>query len=192
MSVLINDINDVKSLGSEDQGPELTHTRWGYMITSCDAAGVAMRAGYLLLRYGGIVLFLVAVGLWVMPGASVHPDIIPFKIGVSVLFALLGSVLFWSGTNDRCGETQVDLERRQLRRGLRRANGRFSVVAEMPLQQAGDLFVSRPAYEGDDAVLYVRRNDAPLAFEVAAGPEDLLYPLLKRIKADMRRAALAT
>ncbi len=189
MSVLTDSFETVMPSRPECGGPELTHTRWGYMITSHDAAGIAMRAGYLLMRYAGVVLFIAAIGLWILPGTSVHGDVVPFKIAISVLFSILGGVSIWNSANDRRDETQLDLEQHQLRRGVRHANGRFAVLTELPLKDAGDLFVSRPTHDGDDAVLYLRRLNSPMALELASGPEDLLFPLQQRITADLNRAS---
>lgn len=187
MSVLTDSFDHVRLINPENDGPELTHTSWGYMITSHDAAGFAVKAGYSLMRYFGIVLILVAVGLWVLPGTSVHAEVMPFKIGLSVLFAVLGGISIWNSANDRREEAQLDLERCEFRRGIRHANGRFAVLTKLALKDAGELFVSRPSHQGEDAVLYLRRANAPQALEVASGPEDLLFPLLQRITSDLNR-----
>lgn len=187
MSVLVEEIQVVRPRGQDNGGPELTHTRWGYMITSQEAVGVLTRLGLGIARYIGVVLLLVAAGLWILPGTSVHPEVMSLKIAVTVLFCLLGFAAIWSSANDRRDEMQVDLERQELRRGIRHANGRFVSTVDLPLRDAGDLFLSTPKRAGDDAVLYIRRASAPQALEVAAGAEDLLFPLLQRISADLNR-----
>ncbi|WP_424942890.1 hypothetical protein [Aliiroseovarius crassostreae] len=186
MSVLIETYQNVKPIGRDNDGPELTHTRWGYMITSQDAGGIATRAGYLVVRYFGIVMALVAIGLWIAPGTSVHPEVLPLKLGVSALFFIVGAVAVWGSGNDRRDEMQVDLERQEFRRGIRRANGRFVSLVELPLRDAGELFVTRGLQNAGEAVLYIRRKSAPQALEIAAGPEDLLLPLQQRVAKDLR------
>ncbi len=141
----------------------------------------------MIARYIGVVLLLVAVGLWVLPGTSVHPDVMSLKIAVTVLFCLLGFAAIWGSANDSRDEMQVDLEHQMLRRGIRHANGRFVSTVNLPLRDTGDLFLATPKKVGDDAVLYIRRASAPQALEVAAGAEDLLFPLLQRISADLNR-----
>lgn len=96
MSVLIETYQNVKPIGRDNDGPELTHTRWGYMITSQDAGGIATRAGYLVVRYIGIVMALVAIGLLIAPGTTVHPEVLPLKLGVSALFFIVGAVAVWA------------------------------------------------------------------------------------------------
>lgn len=189
MSVLIDNFQAARQLVTDDDGPELIHTRWGYIITSRDAAKLAMRTGYLFMRYVGIVLVLAAVGLWILPGTSVHGDVIPFKLGVSVLFVILGIVGIWNGVDDRCEETQIDLERREVRRGVRRANGQFVMCSDMALRDAGDLYMVAPSREDSGAVLYLRCARSDRALELAKGPEDLLFPLQRRIAMDLKRAS---
>ncbi len=187
MSVLVDEIQIVKPSRYDNDGPELTHTRWGYMITSQEAAGVVRRIGFGLVRYVGAVLLLVAAGMWVLPGTSVHPDVLSFKIALTVLFGLLGIGALW-GSADVCrDEMQVDLERQELRRGIRHTNGRFISTVVLPLKDAGELFLSKPKQAGEEAVLYIRRISAPQALEIAAGAEDLLFPILQRITSDLMR-----
>lgn len=187
MSMLIDTYQNLKPIGGDNYGPELTHTRWGYMITSQDAAGIAARAGYLVVRYFGIVMVLVAIGLWIAPGTSVHPEVLPLKLGVSVLFFIVGSVAIWGSGNDRRDEMQVDLERQEFRRGIRRANGRFVTLAELPLRDAGEVFLTRGIQNAGEAVLYIRRKSVPQALEIAVGPEDLLLPLQQRVAKDLQQ-----
>lgn len=185
MAALTETYKSIMPLEREDAGPELTHARWGYMITSQDGSGLASRLGYLAFRYFGVVLLLAAVGLWMAPGTSMDEGVVPLKLGVSVLFLLTGGVALWSSGNDRRDEMQVDLERQELRRGYRRGNGRFVTVADLPLSDAGDLFLTRMGQ--GPSVLYVRRKSSPQALEIASGPEDLLIPLQQRVTQDIRR-----
>ncbi|MBT2131147.1 hypothetical protein [Aliiroseovarius lamellibrachiae] len=187
MSVVVEGIQVVRPRGQDNNGPELTHARWGYMITSQEAAGLFTRLGLGFARYIGAIFLLVAAGLWLLPGTSVHPEVLSFKISVTVLFGLLGGVAVWGSANEHRDEMQVDLERQELRRGIRHANGRFVSTVDLPLRDAGELFLSTPERVGEDAVLYVRRANAPQALEIAFGAEDLLFPLLQRISADLAR-----
>ncbi len=188
MTALTETYKSIGPLEREGAGPELTHARWGYMITSQDQSGLGARLGYLAFRCFGIALLLAAFGLWLAPGSSMNAEILPLKLGVSVLFLLTGGVAVWSSGDDRRDEMQVDLERKELRRGYRRGNGRFVTIADLPLSDAGDLFLTRMGQGPGAAVLYVRRKSSPQALEIAIGPEDLLIPLQQRVTQDIRRA----
>lgn len=187
MSVLVDGIQIAKASGRANAGPELTHTRWGYMITSQDAAGAFRRIGFGVMRFLGAALLLAVAGMWLLPGTSVHPEVLSFKIALSVLFGLLGLSAMWGSVENCRDEMQVDLERQELRRGTRQTNGRFVPTVELPLKDAGELFLSKSRRSGEDAVLYTRRLSAPQALEIAAGAEDILSPMLQRIKSDLSR-----
>ncbi|MDA5094391.1 hypothetical protein O2N63_09875 [Aliiroseovarius sp. KMU-50] len=185
MSVLIETLQAAKSELVQDEGPELTHASWGYIITSQDQEDLLSYVTLFGMRVLGAVLLLVAMGLLVVPGASVSSDVFSFKLIVSAFFSILGCYAIWSSLTGYREEIQVDLERRELRRGFRRNNGQFVTLVDLPLRDAGEIFMAHAKPQEKHVVLYVRRKNTTQALEVAIGPEDLLFPLQKRISKDL-------
>ncbi|MEL7126030.1 MAG: hypothetical protein AAF822_10870 [Pseudomonadota bacterium] len=71
--------------------------------------------GRVARRFGGVVLVLAALGLWLQPGAAFDQDVMLFKLALSAFMGLAGFALIRSGRPERTVEVEVDLERDVLR-----------------------------------------------------------------------------
>lgn len=121
----------------------------------------------------GVVLCGVALGLWLVPGASFDPALMLIKLGLSIFFAIGGAMFLAASHRDSRPEVHLDCRRGILRLLQRNPRGRIEsevevayddlsevdfrdgmliardhhgrAVVEMPVENAGDMDEIRAA-----------------------------------------------
>ncbi|MGR3622211.1 hypothetical protein [Pseudophaeobacter sp.] len=120
------------------------------------------RARTMLLRVLGVALILSACGLWLFSGMASDPELNLMKVGVSVLFFVLGMVLMT--VNDRRNQPEAcfDPVRRELRVLRRDAHGQPKTVLRRSYDTIGGARLS-------DGAVQLFENDGSLLIEVPLG-----------------------
>ncbi len=168
-----------------DLGPALDPTYWGYVIRAGKPQRKLGQVYEAASKFLGAILVLAGAGLWVMPEALYSSDVIAMKIGTTVIFLILGSVLVWTarvGFND---ELQVDLVRSELRLGQRNTNGDFRLKVIHKFSDIRSVYLLRSKAADLPTRLFLRVQDGQLGLEVASGCEDVLTPLKDRLTEDL-------
>ncbi|KIN66286.1 hypothetical protein Z946_298 [Sulfitobacter noctilucicola] len=80
-------------------------------------------------RLAGVALTLAAIGLWLAPGASWEPDLMLFKLILSVSAVIAGLGLISASSTPPSPEVEVDTIRREVRL-VRRLRGSAPVVLQ--------------------------------------------------------------
>ncbi len=167
------------------KGPVVTQTYWGYTVSEGDKAQKRGQVFEIAGKFMGSILLLAAAGLWLLPNASQGSDIMVMKLGITVLFLMVGAVLVWSARKGFNDELQVDLVRKELRMGQRNMAGDCRLVAMLDFSEVGSVYLMRSKAKGEPARLYLRVGNSDRALEVAQGRADMLEPIKERLARDL-------
>jgi len=167
------------------KGPVVTQTYWGYTVSEGDKAQKRGQLFEMAGKFMGSILLLAAAGLWLLPNASQGPDIMVMKLGITVLFLMVGAVLVWSARKGFNDELQADLVRKELRMGQRNMAGDYRLVAMLDFSEVGSVYLMRSKVKGEPARLYLRVGNSDRALEVAQGRADMLEPIKERLARDL-------
>ncbi len=115
-----------------------------------------------LLRGLGLAMMVSASGLWLFPSSSADPELNLMKVGVSVLFFVLGFVLTTLRDLRNQPEACFDPVRRELRVLRRDAHGHPKTVLRLSYDTIGGARLS-------DGAVQLFENDGSLLIEVPLG-----------------------
>lgn len=167
--------------------PELIHLPWGYTLTAEDAQEGMPLLGRALGRFIAVIIGLVLLGVWVVPGVESFGDpiLVAMKLGLSCLFIGLGGLLYLFGQDGQRAETQVDLVSREIRAGSRKQNGTFKLTAQVGFDEVSAILIARSESDLHPSI-FARIGDGPDAIEIVSGAEEFLVPIRDRIVRDLR------
>jgi len=89
----------------------------------------------------GMMFFLGAIGMWVLPGALLVPELRMMQITVTGLFLALGFVLFRGSPPSQRPELHIDMVRRTVELGVRDLTGGTVSIARYQLDELSDIAV---------------------------------------------------
>jgi hypothetical protein len=187
----MNAYTDVKVSGSSKGANALSlrDTYWGYVITNDTAARRRAVLVEVLSISFGVFLMMAAVGQWALPGSSTGVEMWAMKGAISVVFGILGAILFWYGQRGLAYEVQVDVVKREARTVLRNRRGITHVLDAVPFSQVGSAFVNRARTPFGASRLYMRLGESQTLIEVASGTESELNLLHTKLSRDMAGAS---
>ncbi|MBV7410123.1 hypothetical protein [Maritimibacter sp. DP1N21-5] len=162
----------------------IERTDWGYAFGIDRPAGASLGIGPIAARFGGAILFLAGIGLWLMPDAVHTADVYGMKMMAMVLFTLVGGVLVWQGRKRPGMEVQVDTESRVLRLGGRNLTNDFKIHDILSFDEVRSIFLMR-ANGRVPARLYLRLADGATGIEVARGRQNDMELLRETLFADL-------
>lgn len=157
---------------------------WGYTFGIDRAMDTARGLGPIAARFGGAILFLAGIGLWLMPDAIHGSEVYTMKMMAMIVFTLVGGVLVWSGRKKPGLEVQVDMGRRELRLGGRNIYNEFRLYDLLRFDEVRSIYLLR-ANGRVPARLYLRLNDGSTGIEVARGTQAEMEHLRARLFADL-------
>jgi hypothetical protein len=163
----------------------LNETLWGYVIRPGDRTITRAAYGEMVATFIGILLGMAAYGQWLLPGSINDIDMLPIKIGSTVILFTVGALLYFMSRRGMCPEFQVDLQRRQIRRAVRNRRGIPTQTEVLDFSALDGAFLRRTKSAFIPDRLYVRRAKQSL-IEVSSGREVDLAPILKRLIEDLR------
>lgn len=89
----------------------------------------------------GMMFFLAGIGMWLLPGALMVPELRTMQITVTGLFLALGFVLFRGTPPNQRPELHIDMVRRTVEMGVRDLTGGTVSIARYQLDVLSDLAV---------------------------------------------------
>ncbi len=149
--------------------PQLSEAKWGYSITPGSSGKISQLLATLLGRIVGASFLGVAAVLWVMPDSMLGPDVFGMKLIATLLFSIVGSYLVWAARGGLQPEIQVDLIKREVRRGHRSLRGEFVVASRLGFEEVGSVFLQRVHEVGRPSRLFLRVGHSDTALEIARG-----------------------
>lgn len=120
------------------------------------------RARTVLLRGLGVAVLLSATGLWLFPGSAADPELNLLKVGVSVVFFVLGLILLTVRDAHNHPEACFDPVRRELRILKMDAHGQPKTVLRRSYDTIGGARLT-------DGAVQLYENDGSLLVEVPLG-----------------------
>lgn len=166
---------------------DVNDTEWGYIIRPGEQALTRAAYGEIAASFAAVLLGMAAFGQWLIPGASGAFDLVPFKIGATVLFFIGASMLYLISKRGLCYEVQIDLARRVMRTARRNRNGQATALSVVPIAEIESVFMQRAKSAFLFNRLFVRFSGSRGPTEIAMGPERELAPILQRLSRDLRK-----
>ncbi|MGB5558461.1 MAG: hypothetical protein WBN04_10675 [Paracoccaceae bacterium] len=165
---------------------DVSETDWGYIIRPGDQALTRAAYGEMAASFGGVLLGMSAFGLWLIPGTNGSADLVPFKLGATVIFFVGAAFLYLIARRGLCQEVHIDLVRRVLRTARRNRHGNATPVWAVPIAEVESVFMQRAKSSFLRNRLCVRFAGDRTATEIAVAPESELAPILQRLSVDLR------
>ncbi|PID35823.1 MAG: hypothetical protein CR993_08105 [Rhodobacterales bacterium] len=106
---------------------------WGYAVRCRAVTEQSDRVRVVLGRFFGAVALLVAVSIWLWPGATFALSLIAMKLLATSFFVGIGAMLLWSARPVPVQEVQFDTARGEFRAGCRGKDGQFDLMRVAPL-----------------------------------------------------------
>lgn len=164
----------------------IRETLWGFVVIEARTDGTADLISTVLGRIAGAALLIVALALWVMPGAILAPDMILMKLALTASLLAAGFALVYHARHEWRPELQVDAAHREIRLALRSMFGEVRTKARLRMAEIDECFI-RPSREFDgysDLCFRILGDDTPL--RMATAPVEQLRPVLERLTRDLR------
>ena len=177
----------LQGAGAHPAAVDLSDTEWGYIIRPGEKALTRAAYGEIAASFAAVLLGMAAFGQWLIPGTSGAFDLVPFKIGATVIFFLGASFLYLISRRGLCYEVQIDLARRVMRTARRNRNGHATALSVVPIAEVESVFMQRAKSAFLFNRLFVRIAGARGVTEIAMGPERELAPILQRLSRDLRK-----
>lgn len=187
----MNAYTDLKLSGTSKskQALHLRDTYWGYVIVNDTPAHRRAALVETVSITLGVFLLLAALGQWALPGSATGAEMWAMKGAITLVFGILGGILFWYGQRGLAYEVQVDVVKRELRTVLRNRRGTTHVLESVPFNQVGSAFVNRARGPLGTARLFMRLGESQNLIEVASGSETELNVLHAKLSSDMAGAS---
>lgn len=164
---------------------ELIENFWGYIVAPGRGMRVRADLGEGIATIGSLLFGTVAFAQWLMPGVNSHPDLIPFKIGITAVFFVIAGLLYSMAKRGLSSETQIDLHEREIRvvrrnrseESITLTSCRFDDVDRLEIKRTPGAFMLSSLY------VFTRYDDPPI--QIATSSEIVLEPILDRIMNDI-------
>lgn len=169
-------------------GPVVLQTEWGYSLgeqASSQPCNMLLRK---LGKFLGVAFALFILGFWVLQSASPanDPVLLIMKLGVSGLFVGIGWLLYNYGSSAAPVESHVDLERKEVRRGILARNGQFELDICIDFAEITSIVIAAETADADEVALFARLDDSSDAIEIISGTEEQLVPIRDRLVRDLK------
>ncbi|HSG37435.1 MAG TPA: hypothetical protein VLA27_08370 [Paracoccaceae bacterium] len=164
---------------------EVVDAYWGYIIASPLADRRWAEVGQTASWIAGMAFMVAAVGLWLLPGASVASDVMAMKFGLSAILGGIASLLIWYASRGVRTEIQVDTKLGEIREIVRNSAGRTSLISKLRFDMIGGVFLDRTNADKGETALLLRFLNTPKVMLVAVGPTEHLEQLRNRLGRDL-------
>ncbi len=171
--------------------PLLTDTIWGYTISQPTATKTTCLLATLAGRIGGVLLLAAAAGLWVAPDSMVGADVLGMKLAATLMFTIFGGYMVWVARAGLQPEVQIDVIRREVRRGHRNLRGEFVEATRLGFHEIGSVYLLRSHEAGRMSRLLLRLGNSNDALEIARGALLPLEHLRDRLAHELTPARIS-
>lgn len=165
----------------------IDRTEWGYIIHEPVPVGRAKSLAAAFGRFGGTILLMAAGGLLLLPEMASAPGLDSMKLAATVMFTVVGLILFLSGRAPRQPEIHVDTDQREIRIGRRGLRGQFRPSANLGFQHVASVYLLRTKDQSRPTRLFLRLAGLDEAIEVAKGTASEMESLREVLARDLVR-----
>jgi len=164
---------------------EISETYWGYIVrcNTCDRSMAVVLQWVAALT--GVSLIIASLGLWVLPGSMMSPDVASFKLAMASLLGVFGVTLIWYASHGTKYEIQMDLARLEVREVLRNSKGIARVQNSLPFEKIGSVFMDRSQKDNGKVALVLRLGNSAQVIGIAQDYEENLTALRDRLGRDL-------
>jgi hypothetical protein len=180
--------NGFVELGTPTEGlraaPIVSETYWGYVIRPSEPYLERAALIEMLATFSGILVFLSAYGQWLLPGADLSRDLMPLKLVITVVFAVLGATLVWIGRMGMVQELHVDRSKSELRLVQRNRHGHGRMAGRIGFEDIASVIIASPRLPMATARLSLRLTSGDHVDLLPCDPDQLL-PIRDRLIVDV-------
>ncbi|WP_166415942.1 hypothetical protein [Cochlodiniinecator piscidefendens] len=166
--------------------PFLEQTFGGYAVKDKSEVNSKWLEDQVLKRAAGYALMVLAIGLWLMPGAIIAEEVIGIKLAFSLLIILLGHSFIRASEPQDAYELHVDLKRSELRGVLRDAKGEPHLVSHAKFKDIVSIWVDMQHDPREEARLMMQRREGCLNLELMRGSAQKMNSLREMLLEDLR------
>ena len=173
--------------GNQREGAvSVNDTFWGYVVRPSRKAIKRAAYGEMAASFAGVLLAMSAYAQWLLPGTIVRPEVLPFKLVGTVVFAVMACLLYLIARRGLCSEIQIDKQRGVLRTARRNRHGSSSQTGSIAFHDIDSVFIKRTKAPLSRDQLLVRPGGGLPLIQVGVGRSRELEPLLSRLVGDLR------
>jgi hypothetical protein len=181
---------DISASGSAapvcDPVLEIRDTQWGFVVTEVRGGLSGDLMVEAALKFAALALGLAAMAQWLLPGSLFAGDVLLMKLALTAVLGCLAIVVFRFADRGFVAELQVDAALREIRVGVRNAQGISQVRNRIPMRDIEECFVRAANGRPDVTELCFRVAGLSDPVRIAAGPVADLAPVLERLTRDLR------
>jgi hypothetical protein len=182
--------SDISASGSEpsacDPALEIRDTQWGFVVTEVRRGLSYDLLVEAALKFAALALVLAAMAQWLLPGSLFAGDVLLMKLALTAVLGCLAIVVFRFADRGFLAELQVDAALREIRVGVRNAQGISQVQNRISMRDIEECFVRTATGRPDVTELCFRVAGLSDPVRIAAGSVADLAPVLERLTRDLR------
>ena len=167
-------------------GIRVRDTEWGFVVQKHGCADRRAFWGEVLALVALLAFGVVAYGQWLWPGADNNPDLLPFKMGATVLFFVLAAWMYKLARTGLTSEIHVDTENGNLGFVRRNKEGVPTLDSAVKFDQIESLFMKRTKQRFGADSLFMNIRGSAGAVLLSRAPAVELESLLERMRTDCR------
>lgn len=167
----------------------VSNTPWGYIIHPADNRLTVASIGEIAAAAVSFAFFLIAFGQWVVKGSLAVPELLPFKIASTVVFAMFACFTYLIARRGLSREFQVDAHRRVVRTARRNRRGGSNEIEKIAFNNIDSVFVEPAKSRFKAARLVVRHANTGKTITAIRGPEEDLGAVLALIRIDLGQSS---
>jgi hypothetical protein len=128
-------VNESRSFPAKDGVPVVSNTHWGYVVRPAEDVMARSAILEMAAMFGGVLLYMFAIGQWLLPGSLQNASVLPMKIVLTVIPMGLGLYLITMARHGLVRELQLDWVKGELRFVMRNRLGVGRLARKMPFRE---------------------------------------------------------
>lgn len=160
-------------------------TYWGYVVRGTEDAPLRVQIAQGMAWFTGIGFAIATLGMWAIPLTQFQGDVLPMKLGATILLAGIATYLLWFASRGTRSELHFDTRLGEVREIVRNQAGRPTLVGRYGFDAIGGVHIDRSATQHGQACLVLRQGNTSQFIPVAWGPECQLLSLRDRLGLDL-------
>jgi hypothetical protein len=178
-------VNESQSVPPKDGLPMVSNTHWGYVIRPSEQIMARSALLEMCSMFAGVLLYMFAVGQWLLPGSLQDASVLPIKIALTVLPMLLGLVLIMISRHGLVRELQLDWVKSELRFVTRNRMGVGRMTRKMPFREVARVMTNHGAGPGRQAELVLHLSGGRESVSVLKADVDGVAKVSEMLQKDL-------
>lgn len=163
----------------------IDETYWGYVVRGTEDAPLRVQIAQGMAWLTGIGFAIATLGMWAIPMTQFQGDLLPMKLGATMILAGFAAYLLWFASRGTRTELQFDTRLGEVREIVRNQAGRPTLIGRYGFDAIGGVHIDRSATHHGQACLVLRQGNTAQFIPVAWGLESQLLSLRDRLGVDL-------